>query len=885
MAPAEPRRSAGAPGAPPECNAGKEEPDMSESYTFTVNGVSRTTHKEEPLLRYLRDELRLTSVKDGCSEGACGTCTILVDGRAVRSCILTTKKAAGKSIVTVEGLSPEEQEAFVYAFGAVGAVQCGFCIPGMVLSGKALLDVNPNPTEAEIKKAIRGNVCRCTGYKKIIEGIALAGAILRGEQHIDPALEEGAAFGVGDRAFRADVRGKVLGTGEYCDDLYLDGMVHASAVRSQYPRARVLNIDASEALALPGVLAVLTAEDVPHNKVGHIQQDWDVMIARGDITRCVGDAICLVVAETEEILKQAKALVKIDYEPLEPVRTIQDAMADDAPRLHPGGNLCQQRHVTRGDAKTALAGSKYVVTQSYRTPFTEHAFLEPECAVAFPYKDGVKVYTSDQGVYDTRKEISIMLGWEPERIVVENKLVGGGFGGKEDVSVQHLAVLAALKVNRPVKAKLTRKESINFHPKRHYMEGTFTLGCDENGIFTGLDCEIYFDTGAYASLCGPVLERACTHSVGPYCYQNTDIRGYGYYTNNPPAGAFRGFGVCQSEFALESNINLLAEKVGISPWEIRFRNAIEPGKVLPNGQIADCSTALKETLLAVKDVYERNAGRAGIACAMKNSGVGVGLPDKGRARLAVRDGKVELYAAASDIGQGCATVFLQILAQATGLPREKLVNMGANSEVAPDSGTTSGSRQTLITGEAVRMAAAELKADLDGADGDLSALEGLEYSAEFFDPTDKLGSDKPNPKSHVAYGFATHVVILDDDGRVKEVWAAHDSGKVVNPTSIQGQIEGGVLMGLGYALTEDFPLKDCVPQARFGTLGLMRADQIPDIHAIYVEKEELLPFAYGAKGIGEIATIPTAPAAQGAYYARDHVLRTSLPMEHTFYKK
>ena len=858
---------------------------MSESYTFTVNGVSRTTHKEEPLLRYLRDELRLTSVKDGCSEGACGTCTILVDGRAVRSCILTTKKAAGKSIVTVEGLSPEEQEAFVYAFGAVGAVQCGFCIPGMVLSGKALLDVNPNPTEAEIKKAIRGNVCRCTGYKKIIEGIALAGATLRGEQHIDPALEEGAAFGVGDRAFRADVRGKVLGTGEYCDDLYLDGMVHASAVRSQYPRARVLNIDASEALALPGVLAVLTAEDVPHNKVGHIQQDWDVMIARGAITRCVGDAICLVVAETEEILKQAKALVKIDYEPLEPVRTIQDAMADDAPLLHPGGNLCQQRHVTRGDAKAALAGSKYVVTQSYRTPFTEHAFLEPECAVAFPYKDGVKVYTSDQGVYDTRKEISIMLGWEPERIVVENKLVGGGFGGKEDVSVQHLAVLAALKVNRPVKVRLTRQESINFHPKRHYMEGTFTLGCDENGIFTGLDCEIYFDTGAYASLCGPVLERACTHSVGPYCYQNTDIRGYGYYTNNPPAGAFRGFGVCQSEFALESNINLLAEKVGISPWEIRFRNAIEPGKVLPNGQIADCSTALKETLLAVKDVYERNAGRAGIACAMKNSGVGVGLPDKGRARLAVRDGKVELYAAASDIGQGCATVFLQILAQATGLPREKLVNMGANSEVAPDSGTTSGSRQTLITGEAVRMAAAELKADLDGADGDLSALEGLEYSAEFFDPTDKLGADKPNPKSHVAYGFATHVVILDDDGRVKEVWAAHDSGKVVNPTSIQGQIEGGVLMGLGYALTEDFPLKDCVPQARFGTLGLMRADQIPDIHAIYVEKEELLPFAYGAKGIGEIATIPTAPAAQGAYYARDHVLRTSLPMEHTFYKK
>ena len=864
---------------------GNEEPKMSECYTFVVNGKTCTTEQEKPLLRYLRDDLHLYSVKDGCSEGACGTCTTVVDGKAVKSCILTTKKAVGKTILTVEGLSHDEQEAFVYAFGKVGAVQCGFCIPGMVMAGKALIDQNPDPSEEDIKKAIRGNICRCTGYKKIIEGISLAAAILRGAEKIDPELEKGDIYGVGDRAFRTDVRDKVLGTGAYCDDIEMEGMVHASAVRSQYPRAKVLDIDASAALALPGVLAVLTAEDVPNNKVGHIQQDWDVMIAKGDITRCVGDAICLVVAETEDVLKEAKKLVKVEYEPLEPVRSIQEAMAENAPKLHPNGNLCQQRHVTRGDAKTALANSKYVVTQSYKTPFTEHAFLEPECAVAFPYKEGVKVYTSDQGVYDTRKEISIMLGWEPDRIVVENKFVGGGFGGKEDVSVQHLAVLAALKVGRPVKCKLTRQESINFHPKRHYMEGTFTLGCDENGIFTGLDCEIYFDTGAYASLCGPVLERACTHSVGPYCYQNTDIRGYGYYTNNPPAGAFRGFGVCQSEFALESNINLLAEKVGISPWEIRYRNAIEPGKVLPNGQIADCSTALKETLLAVKDVYEANMDHAGIACAMKNAGVGVGLPDKGRCKLVVRDGMVELYAAASDIGQGCATVFLQVLSQTTGLPRLLLRNMGANSEVAPDSGTTSGSRQTLITGEAVRMAAADLKKDMDEVNGDLSKLEGKEYFAEFFDPTDKLGSDKPNPKSHVAYGFATHVVILDDDGRVKEVYAAHDSGKVVNPTSIQGQIEGGVLMGLGYALTEDFPLKDCVPQAKYGTLGLMRSNQIPDIHAIYVEKEELLPFAYGAKGIGEIATIPTAPAAQGAYYARDHILRTSLPMQNTFYKK
>ncbi|MCQ4763416.1 selenium-dependent xanthine dehydrogenase [Cloacibacillus evryensis] len=858
---------------------------MEELYSFTVNGRVYETAQDKPLLRFLRDDLGLRSVKDGCSEGACGTCTIIVDGKATRSCIMSTKRAAGKTIITVEGLSEREKEAFVYAFGAMGSVQCGFCTPGMVMAGKALIDRSPAPTEAEIKQAVRGNICRCTGYKKIIEGIDLAAAILRGDAVIEEALEDGRSFGVGERAFRIDVREKVLGYGEYVDDVVMEGMVHASAVRSKYPRARVLDMDASEALALPGVLAVLTAEDVPNNKVGHIQQDWDVMIAKGCVTRCVGDAVCLVVAESEAVLAEAKKLVKIDYEELEPVRGIREAMAAGAPPVHEKGNLCQSRHVTRGDAKKALAESKYVVTQSYSTPFTEHAFLEPECALAFPYKDGVKVYTSDQGVYDTRKEISIMLGWEPERIVVENKLVGGGFGGKEDVSAQHIAVLAALAVGRPVKVKFSRSESIAFHPKRHAMEGTFTLGCDENGIFTGLDCEIYFDTGAYASLCGPVLERACTHSVGPYCYQNTDIRGFGYYTNNPPAGAFRGFGVCQSEFALECTINLLAEKAGLSPWEIRYRNAIEPGKVLPNGQIADRSTALKETLEAVREAYEKNAGHAGIACAMKNAGVGVGLPDKGRAKLAVRGGVVEIYAAASDIGQGCATVFVQMVAEATGLGRAEIRNLGSNSEVAPDSGTTSGSRQTLITGEAVRMASAELREAMREAGGDLSKLEGREFFAEYFEPTDPLGSQKPYPKSHVAYGFATHVVVLGDDGRVKEVYAAHDSGKVVNPIAIQGQIEGGVLMGLGYALTENFDLKDCVPQNKYGTLGLMRADQIPDIKAIYVEKEELLDVAYGAKGIGEISTIPTAPAVAGAYYAVDRIFRTKLPLEETPYSR
>ena len=912
-----------------------------DEFRFTVNGVERVVTEDKPLLRYLRDDLHIHSAKDGCSEGACGTCTIMVDGRAVRACVLTTRLAAGRDIVTVEGLTHEEQEAFVYAFGAVGAVQCGFCIPGMVMSGATLLRHNPDPTEDDVKQAIKGNVCRCTGYKKILEGIMLAAAILRGEKSIDEGLERGDAYGVGERAFRVDVRPKVLGFGKYPDDLDetdYPGLTYGSAVRSKYPRARVLKIDTSKAEAVPGVVGVLTAKDVPVNQVGHLIQDWDVMIAEGDVTRCVGDAIALVVAESEEALAKAKRLVKVDYEELEPVRSIEEARAEGAPILHKSfnafgntvvleNNICQQRHVTRGDAATALANSAYMVTETFETPFTEHAFLEPECAVAHPYKDGVWVQSTDQGAYDSRHEIAHMFGWDDQqdRVVVETMLVGGGFGGKEDVSVQHLAALAAYRFQRPVKVKLTRQESINFHPKRHPMIGTFTLGCDEDGIFTGLDCEINFDTGAYASLCGPVLERACTHSVGPYRYQNTDIRGYGWYTNNPPAGAFRGFGVCQSEFALESLIDLLADEVGISPWEIRYRNAIEPGKVLPNGQIADRSTALKETLLAVKDVYEAHPGHAGIACAMKNAGVGVGLPDAGRCKIRVEDGRAVVYSATSDIGQGCNTVFLQDVAEATGLPLSCIANGECSTENAPDSGTTSGSRQTLITGEAVRGAAFLLRDAMlaveegtetgpepvvargDGfvveyADGTpyvgpgagyhaqdpaaaLRALEGREFSYEYLEKTDKLGADVPNPKSHVAYGYATHVVILDDDGRVTEVHAAHDSGKVVNPIAIQGQIEGGVLMGMGYALTERFDLKDCVPTVKYGTLGLFRATDIPDIHAIYVEKDELLPVAYGGKGIGEIATIPTAPAVQNAYHALTGKLQTKLPLQNTYYSR
>ncbi|MCL2671737.1 MAG: selenium-dependent xanthine dehydrogenase [Clostridiales bacterium] len=846
--------------------------------TFLVNNKQVTVDGHIRLLRYLRDELRLLSAKDGCSEGACGTCTVLVDGKPQKACVLWTDRLEGKRITTVEGLSDWERAVFTHAFGTAGAVQCGFCIPGMVICAAALLRENPEPSDEQIAFAIRNNYCRCTGYVKIIDAIRLAAELLRGGALPDTDAD----WRVGARVARVDVREKVLGTGEYCDDLYLEGMVYGSAVRSAHPRARVLAIDASAALALPGVIGVFTAADIPGTvKVGHLKRDWDTMIPVGEVTRYMGDSICLVAAETVEILEQAKKLVRVEYEVLTPVSSPQDAMRAGAPDLHEGGNLLAHKHVARGDAAAAIANAAHVLSGHFSTPFTEHAFLEPECAVVLPRGDGVHIYTADQGVYDTLHETAPMLNLPYEKVWVENKLVGGGFGGKEDVTVQHHAALLALLLQRPVKVKLSRAESLAVHPKRHPMEMDFTLACDNDGNILGVKARVIADTGAYASLGGPVLERACTHAAGPYHYENFEIDGYAWYTNNPPAGAFRGFGVTQTNFAMETLLNRMAHKLGISPWDIRYRNAIRPGEVLPNGQFADASTGLVETLLAVKDIYESEPF-AGLACAMKNAGVGVGLPDTGRVTLRIKNSNVHIYAGASCIGQGLATVLTQIVHEAAGIPVGQIVWEAPHSHLAPDSGTTSGSRHTLITGEAARRAALLLK-DALGARG-LAELEGEEYYAEFFKPTDRLGADVPNPMSHIAYGYATQVAILGEDGKLKKIAAAHDVGRAINPLSVEGQIEGGVVMSMGFALTEKYPIENGVPKAKFGTLGLFRATQIPEIQSIIIEKAGIED-AYGAIGVGEITSIPTAPAIADAYFKWDGRERNRLPLEGTPYSR
>lgn len=847
--------------------------------TCKVNGTSYTLDKDRKLIRFLRDDLRLTSVKDGCSEGACGTCTILIGGKATKACTLLVSEVNGKDILTVEGLSEREKEIYTYAFGQAGAVQCGFCIPGMVICAKGLLDENPNPTELDIRHAIRNNICRCTGYAKIVKAIELAAKLLRD----DAQMTDDRNWKIGSRVPRVDVKDKVTGAGKYPDDLYFDGMLFAIAVRSKYPRAKVLAIDSSLAQDVPGVVGVFTAGDIPGTiKVGHLKRDWDAMIPVGGITRYLGDVICLVAAESYESAKKAAKLVHVSYEELPCITSPYEAMKEDAPQIHEGGNLLGHTHVDRGDVETALKQSKYVLSEKFTTPWTEHAFLEPECAVSVPFgDDGVKIYSTDQGVFDTRRETAPMLGLDEEKVLVENCYVGGGFGGKEDVTVQHLSALVAYITKRPCKMKLTREESILVHPKRHPMDMEFTLGCDENGIIKALKAKVIADTGAYASLGIPVLQRACTHASGPYNYQNFAIDGYSYYTNNPPAGAFRGFGVTQTCFGIETLLNYMADKVGISHWEIRFRNAIRPGQALPNGQIVDQSTGLVETLLAVKDEFYAHE-HTGIACAMKNAGVGVGLPDFGRVRLEVKDGKVIIHCGGSCIGQGMCTVMKQIVCDVADLPCSLVVEEKANTFNAPDSGTTSGSRHTTVTGEAARRAALQLKEALAGKT--LSDLEGQEFYAEYLAKTDPFGSDLPNPKSHVAYGYATQICVLRGrTNKIEKIVAAHDVGRAINPTNVEGQIEGGVVMGMGFALKEQYPLDHCRPLAKYASLKLFRADEVPGIVPVIVEKQGL-DVASGGIGIGEITSIPTAPAIADAYYRYDGEKRTSLPIVHTPYE-
>ncbi len=853
-------------------------------YKVMVNGREYESAEDKKLLSFLRDDLHLTAAKDGCSEGVCGTCTVLVDGAKVKACVMPLSKLQGKSIVTVEGIPPEEMAVYEHCFAQAGAVQCGFCIPGMIISAKSLLDVNLNPTREDVKKAIKGNLCRCTGYKKIEEAILMAAEFFREGKPIPAAPEK---LHMDEHAQRLDAKEKVNGSGLFADDLQIEGMVYAKPVYSKYPRALINRVDASKARPHPDCLAVLLREDVPCNKTGHIKQDWDVIMGEGDITRYVGNVLAVVVSADKSKLEELCSLVEVDYTELTPITNPFDALKGDAPLIHPDGNIMSRANLIRGNADEAIKNSKYVVTRKYKTSWQEHGFMEPECCVAMPEgEDGLLIYTTSQSIYDVQRECAQILQIPKEKVHCRAPLVGGGFGGKEDMSVQQYAALAAWKLKKPVKVKYTRQESLDYHVKRHPMEMEFTTACDENGKLTAMKGIIIADTGAYASLGGPVLHRACTHAAGPYNYQNVDIFGMSVYTNNVVSGAFRGFGVTQSCFATEMNINLLAEMVGIDPWEFRRRNVIKPGDVLPNGQTADPNTNMAACLDALKDVYYSGGPYVGIACGFKNSGTGMGKQDIGRVLLSVEQGKVHIRTSASCMGQGIGQMCLTEICHVTDLSPDCFVFENADTVRTPDSGTSTASRQTVMTGEAARRAGEKLRLALDEGKS-LEELEGRDFYGEFSAITDPLGAIKENPISHISYSYGAQAIVLNEEGKIVKAVSAFDVGTPVNIQSVEGQIEGGMLMGIGYGVTEKFECVDGYPKSKFGTIGFMRATEAPELEVILCRpaEEDKLPYSLGAKGCGELCMIPTAPACAHAYYRYDGQFRQQLPLENTPYRE
>ena len=848
--------------------------------TLIVNGHEAQVRADHPhLLAALREELDITSPKDGCSpSGQCGCCTVLVDGKAVVACQMSLTRAAGKSIVTLEGVSEEERECYSSAFAAVGGLQCGFCIPGIVIRAKAQIDKKgADLSPQDMARHLGAHLCRCTGYVKILEAID---TVAKGKQL---PVELGGEIGAGGVKYEA--RELALGDRGYVDDIRVPGMLHAALHLTAHTRARVRAIDTARAAAAPGVVAVFTADDVPGElRVGIIYKDWPILIPVDGRTSCSADVLAVVVADTRQNARAAAALVDVDYEVLRPL--VDAVAAVDDPDIAVWGtdsNILSVSEYQRGDVDAALTTSAHIVHEVFQTQRIEHAFLEPESTLAVPTLDEagavatMYVYSGGQGVWDDRNDIARVLAVDPSRVTVELVSNGGAFGGKEDMSNQAQTALAAWLLGRPVKCTLSREESLLIHPKRHPIRLEYWAACGNDGRLTGMRVRAIGDSGAYASVGMKVLERAAGHASGPYRVGAIDVRAVAARTNNPSCGAFRGFGANQAQFAMEGVIDRLAAAVGISGWEMRKRNVIRPGELWGPGQIMDDGCAGAERCLdAIRPAYEqaREAGKAvGLGLGLKNSGLGNGFKEIARAvvRFAA-DGTVEVRHCWTEMGQGVHTVAMQVAAQELTIdPARIKVIVDTTRELG--AGQTTGSRGTLMGAGSVAEAC---RAALAGG-----CQIDVDYEGEYrVDWTNKLGDGAENPIIHSAFGYAAQLAVFDRaSGKVERIVAAHDVGRVVNPVLCEGQIEGSVHMGLGYALTEEFPTDDrgFPTNMTLRSLGILRAKDVPPIDVMLIEVPQ--PRApYGIKGVGEIGLVPTAGAVAAALHELDGVWRASLPM-------
>ena len=846
---------------------------------FLLNGQVKE-YSGDPdldLMTYLREQEGIISPKNGCApQAACGCCVVQVGDKAVLSCVTKMGKVADSEVVTTEGLGEYRQGVFANSFVTCGGVQCGFCIPGIVMQSNVLINKNGDPSRADIEKALQPNLCRCTGYKKIVDSVQMAAEAIRKEEEVELPRGDGQ---IGSRQPKYEAAKLVLGQHRYVDDIRIEGMREGALKFSDHPRAKVLKIDVSGAEAMAGVIRVLTAVDFPGDlKIGLIKQDWPQMIGIGETTRYVGDVLALVVAETDAIAREAVAKVAVEYEVLDPIVDMHKAKLEDSPWVHPDRDNVLSKTVTnRGDMNAAKAQSAFTAQGIFQTQMIEHGFMEPECAIAYPSGDGVEVLSQGQGIYEDRVQIAKLLGLPLEKVRVVMVPNGGGFGGKEDLSVQGHAALAAYLLQEPVKVRMTRDESIAFHPKRHPIWMDYTIGCDADGKFTFCDVEFVGDTGAYASVGMKVLERSAGHATGAYNFPVTDVEATAVYTNNLPCGAMRGFGVNQSAFGLESLIDELCEKGDFDRWQLRYDNALDDGDMTATGQVIESGAGAKATLLAVKDEFQK-AAYAGIACGIKNTGIGNGMPDSSSARITIETAdKVVIDHGWTEMGQGVNTIALQVVCNETGLSPD-LFEVRIDTASEQEAGMTTASRATSLVGNALIDACKGLKADLENYS--LSELVGRQYEGEFVvDWTTKPGAMVEKVYTHYSYSYATQLVILDEEtGFVKKIIAAHDAGKIFNPTLFEGQLEGSIHMGLGYAISEDLEMENGRPKSTMlRKAGILRAKEMPEMEIIGVEVPD--PYGpYGAKGVGEIGLVPTAGAVANALYQFDGVRRYQLPM-------
>ncbi len=845
---------------------------------FTLNGNKKeyTGDPELPLLTYLREYEGILSAKDGCApQAACGACVVELNGKGVLSCATPMKKAEEGSIITIEGIGEYRQRVFANAFVEKSGVQCGFCIPGIVMQAKVLIDNNPSPARGEVEKAIHPNLCRCTGYKKIVDSILYAADAIKDLKEIPFPKTDGK---VGRRHPKYDAANLVLGKSPYVADMKLEGMIHGALKFSDHPRARVLSINTEEAEKMPGVIKVFTAKDIPGNRYsGLIVSDWPLMVETGEETRYLGDVLAGVAAETENIAREAVKLIDVKYEVLKPLTDPEQALNFCANKVHSDGNLLSETIIDRGSVEDALKQSDYISSGVYYTQRVEHGYLETECSIARTRDDGVEVLSQGQGVYEDQKQIAEILDLPPEKVRVILVPNGGGFGGKEDLSVQGHAALFSYILKKPVKIFLNRDESIIMHPKRHPLRMKYTLGCNKEGKLTALKADILGDTGAYASVGMKVLERSAGHATGPYHVPNVSVVSRAVYTNNLPCGAMRGFGVNQVTFAVESCIDDLCEKGGFDRWQFRYDNALKEGDMTSTGQIIHAGSGVRQTLLAVKGIF-KSAKYAGIACGIKNTGVGNGMADEGKIKIEiVSDKKVILNHGWTEMGQGVNTMAVQFICEETGIDPD-IVEVRVDTDEGANAGMTTASRATSIIGNSIANTCKALKKDLETQS--LAELAGKVYRGEWVcDWTTKPGAESKEIITHYSYSYATQVIILDDNGKIEKVYAAHDAGKIINPALFEGQIEGSIHMGLGYALTEDLELEDGIPKStKLRKCGILRAKEMPEMEVIGIEVPD--PHGpYGVKGVGEIGLVPTAAAVANAFYQYDGTRYYKLPIK------